>query len=78
MEKNRPASAGDTGLIWGWQDPLEEEMAARSCTLAWGSRVQRSLAVFCPLGCETVLCGLGTEHMCSTLGSRAPHARPMS
>ena len=30
-----PASAGDTGLIRGWQDPLEEEMATRSGTLAW-------------------------------------------
>ena len=33
MVKNPPANAGDTrdgGLILGWKDPLEEEMATHS------------------------------------------------
>ena len=28
-------SAGDSGLIPGWEDPLEEEMATHSSILAW-------------------------------------------
>ena len=31
--KESACSAGD--LQWGWEDPLEEEMAARSSILAW-------------------------------------------
>ena len=33
-----PANAGDardTGLIPGWEDPVEEEMATHSSILAW-------------------------------------------
>ena len=36
--KNLPANTGDTGdvgLIPGWEDPLEEEMATHSSILAW-------------------------------------------
>ena len=36
--KNLPANAGDagdTGSIPGWEDPLEEEMAAHPSILAW-------------------------------------------
>ena len=36
--KNPPAKAGDKrdmGLILGWEDPLEEEMAIYSSILAW-------------------------------------------
>ena len=33
--KNPPASAGDTGLITGLEDPLEEEMATHSSTFVW-------------------------------------------
>ena len=36
--KNPPANAGgvrDEGLILGWEDPLEEEMATHSNILAW-------------------------------------------
>ena len=33
--KNLPASAGDTGLIPGSEDPLEKEMATHSSVLAW-------------------------------------------
>ena len=29
------ASAGDTGWILGWEDPLEKEMATHSSILAW-------------------------------------------
>ena len=38
MVKNPPANAGDagdTGLIPGSEDPLEEEMAVHSSILAW-------------------------------------------
>ena len=36
--KNPPANARgvrDTGRSLGWEDPLEEEMASHSSTLAW-------------------------------------------
>ena len=36
--KNPPANAGgvrDEGLILGWEDPLEKEMAIHSSILAW-------------------------------------------
>ena len=33
--KNPPASAGDIGLILGWEDSLEEEIATHSSILAW-------------------------------------------
>ena len=48
--KNSPANAGDvrdTGSL-GWEDPLEEEMAAHSSILARESRGQRSLAGHSP------------------------------
>ena len=35
MVKNPSASAGDLGSVSGQEDPLEEEMAAHSSTLAW-------------------------------------------
>ena len=35
MVKNPPANAGDLGLILGWEDPLEKEMATHSSVLAW-------------------------------------------
>ena len=33
--KNLSANAGDAGLIIGWEDPLEKEIAAQSSILAW-------------------------------------------
>ena len=38
VEKNLPANArdiGDSGLIPGWEDPLQKEMATDSSILAW-------------------------------------------
>ena len=35
MVKNPPANAGDTGSSPGREDPLEEEMATHSSSLAW-------------------------------------------
>ena len=35
MVKNLLANAGDMGSIPGQEDPLEEEMATHSSTLAW-------------------------------------------
>ena len=32
---NLPANAGDSGLILGWEDPLEKKMATLSSSLAW-------------------------------------------
>ena len=46
MVKNPPASVGaarDTGLIPGWEDPLEKEMAAYSSILTRIIHEQRSL-----------------------------------
>ena len=34
MVKNPPANTGDRSLITGGEDPLEKEMATRSCILA--------------------------------------------
>ena len=34
MIKNPPVNAGDMGLIPGWEDPLEKEMATYSSILA--------------------------------------------
>ena len=33
--KNPPANGGDAGLIPGWENPLEKEMATHSNILAW-------------------------------------------
>ena len=38
-----PANAGDMGLIPGWEDPLEKEMATHSSILAGKFYGQRSL-----------------------------------
>ena len=35
MAKNLSASEGDVGLIPGWEDALEKEVATHSGTLAW-------------------------------------------
>ena len=35
MAQKMPASAGDVGLILGWEDPLEKGMATHSSILAW-------------------------------------------
>ena len=34
-KKNLPINARDTGLIPGWEDLLEKEMATHSSILAW-------------------------------------------
>ena len=36
--KESAYSAGDAGLIPGWEDPLEEEMATHSSILVWKIR----------------------------------------
>ena len=35
MVKASACNAEDSGLIPGWEDPLEKEMATHSSTLAW-------------------------------------------
>ena len=45
--KNLPANAGDagdTGSNPGWEDPLEEEMAAHPSILAWRTAWTEELA----------------------------------
>ena len=41
--KNPSANAGDTGLIPGWEEPLEEEMATLSNILAGKNPMDRGV-----------------------------------
>ena len=41
--KNLPANVGDTGLIPGWEDPLEKDVASTPVFLPGESHGQRSL-----------------------------------
>ena len=45
-----PAHEGDVGLMYGWEDPLEKEMATHSSILAWKSHGQRRLVIYTPRG----------------------------
>ena len=53
MVKNLPAMQ-EMQKTWvqslGWEDPLEEEIATHSSTLAWKIPWQRSLADYSPSG----------------------------
>ena len=49
----------------GWEDPLEEEMAAHSNILAGKSHGQRSLAGYYPKGHKALDM---TEHACTSIG----------
>ena len=46
--KNLPAHAGAGGLSFGWEDPLEEEMATHSSILAW--KIPQRGACWTPVG----------------------------
>ena len=51
--KNLPANAADireVGLMLGWEDPLEREMATHSSILTWEIPGQRSLVGYSPWG----------------------------
>ena len=55
MVKNLSANEGDirdSGLILGWEDLLEEDMATHSCILAWRIHGQRNLVGYGTLGCK--------------------------
>ena len=54
MVKNHPANAGDAGLITGWEDPLEKEMATHSSTLAWEIPWTEKPGGLHPMGPQTV------------------------
>ena len=43
MVKNPPAKQETQVWSLGWEDPLEEDMAAHSTILAWGFHEQKSL-----------------------------------
>ena len=66
-----PANAGDVGLVLGWEDPLEKEMATHSSILAWeiprtedlgglqsmgSQRAGHDLAITQHHSCFTLLC----------------------
>ena len=46
-----PANAGDPGLILGWEDPREKEMATLSVFLPGESHGERNLASYSSQGC---------------------------
>ena len=46
--KESTCNAGDLGLILGWEDPLEKEMAIHSSILAWRIPMERSLVGYSP------------------------------
>ena len=48
MVKNALASAGDVGLILGWEGPLERETATHSQYSCLGNPMDRSLAGYSP------------------------------
>ena len=49
--KNLPAKAGDMRHRFDpWEEPLEEEMAVHSSSLAWKTHGQRSLVGYSPWG----------------------------
>ena len=52
--KNSSAKAGDIVWSFGYQDPLEEELATNFSILAWKSHGQRSLLCCGPRGHKTV------------------------
>ena len=52
--KESACSAGDTGLISGLEEPLEEEMATRSSILAWKIPCTKMLDGLQPMGLQRV------------------------
>ena len=50
--KNLTEFIGDPGLIPGWEDPLEKEMATHSIFLPGKSHGQRTLVDNSPWGCK--------------------------
>ena len=60
MVKNLPANVGDAGLIPGWEDPLEKEMAT-PVFLPGEVHEQRSLEGCRPWGCKRVGDDLATK-----------------
>ena len=50
--KESVCNAGDLGLILGWEDPLEEDMATHSSILAWRIPSERKLEGYTSWGCK--------------------------
>ena len=65
MVKNPPAKAGDLGLILGWEDPLEKEMATHSSILAWEISWTEEPDRLQSLGSQRAGDNLATEHTCT-------------
>ena len=72
MVKNLPANEGDLGLILGWEDPLEKEMATHSSILAWEISWTEELDRLQSLGSQRAGDDLATEH--TVRGTKIPHA----
>ena len=62
MINNPPVSAGDTGLIPGWEDPLEKEMATDCGILAWKISWTEEPSGYSPWDFKRVSHDLVTEH----------------
>ena len=46
--KESTCNAGDLGLILGWEDPQEKEMAIHTSILAWRIPMERSQVGYSP------------------------------
>ena len=69
--RNLPANAGDirdTGLIPGWEDPLEEGMATHSSILTWRSPWTEDPGGYSPWGFQKLDM---TERLTPSLGKAA-------
>ena len=54
MVKSLPANAGDVRSVPGSEDPLEEEMATHSSTLAWENPWTEEPGGLQPMGSQRV------------------------
>ena len=75
MVKNLPAmqETQETGVqSLGWEEPLEEGMAAHSSILAWRSHGQRSLAGYSSQSHKGSVTTEGTEQPCYGLNRVSP------
>ena len=60
--ENLPASAGNTGLVPGWEDPLERVMATHSSILVWESPQTEEPGGLQPMWLQRVRHDCETKH----------------
>ena len=63
--KASACNEGDPGLILGWEDPLEKEMATHSSILAWEISWTEEPDRLQSLGSQRAGDNLVTEHTCT-------------